>query len=164
MFRDGKPRYWVAGYDTKFLAVPGLLALVIAGIIWLPKPPPPRPVIAPPAPPPMVATVIQQPPLGSVLPANDNFVIAGVAEPGSSVRLNYFLRGQDLVLGEQLAATNGVWAFSLARLQPGSHTFRAIAFKGGKAMPSGEVTYVCKTVAKPAAPRKPANPNKPARK
>ncbi len=156
MFRDGKPRYWVAGYDTKFLAVPVLLVLVIAGIIWLPKPPPPRPVIAPPPPPPMAATVILQPPLGTVIPANDNFLISGVAEPGSSVRLNYFLRGQDVVLGEQISGTNGVWAFNLARLQPGSHTFRAIAYKGGKALPSAEVTYVCKVVSRPAAAKKPA--------
>jgi hypothetical protein len=164
MFRVGKPRYWVTGYDTKFLAVPGLLALVIAGIIWLPKPPPPRPVIAPPPPPPMAATVILRPPLGSVLPANENFMIAGVAEPGSSLQLIYIQRGQDLSRWEQIVATNGAWAFSLARLPPGWHTFRAIAFKGGKAMPSGEVSYLCQTVAKRAAPQKPANAPKPAKK
>lgn len=163
MFRDGKPRYWIAGYDGKFLVVPALLALVIAGIIWLPLAPAPKPVIAPPPPPPMAPTLVLQPAPGSVVPSNETFVLSGSAEPGSVVRLNYFLNNVEKDLSEQIADTNGGWAFSLNRLQAGSHTFRVLAFKAGRTMPSFEVTYTSKAVSRPAAPKKPA-PAKPAKK
>lgn len=153
MFRDGKPRYWIAGHDGKFLAVPVLLALVIAAIVWLPEPPKPAPIVAPVVPPPMAPTLILQPAPNSVLAANEPFTLSGSAEPGSMISLNYFRNGQDFPIGEQAVGTNGGWAFSLSRLQAGSHTFRAMATKGGRTMPSGEVTYVSKTVRRPAAPR-----------
>jgi hypothetical protein len=163
MFRDGKPRYWIAGYDGKFLVVPVLLALVIAGIIWLPQAPAPKPVIAPPPPPAMAPTLVLQPAPGNVVPANETFTLSGSAEPGSVVRLNYFQTNVDHLLGEQTAATNGGWAFNLSRLQAGSHTFRVLAFKAGRTMPSGEVTYTSKPVPRPPAAKKPA-PAKPAKK
>lgn len=163
MFRDGKPRYWIAGYDGKFLVVPALLALVIAGILWLPHPPPPKPVIAPVAPPPMAPTLILQPSPGSVVTAQTPFTLSGSAEPGSVVRLNYFRNNVDQLLAEQVAGADGSWAFSLSRLDSGPHTFRALASKGGRTMPSGEVTYTAKPAPRPAAQKKPG-PAKPAKK
>ncbi len=164
MFRDGKPRYWIPGYDGPFLAVPVLLALVIAGIIWLPKAAAPRQNVTAIPPRPMAPTLILSPAAGSIVPANEAFTISGSAEPGSVVRLNYFLNGVDVLLGELPSATNGAWGFNLSRLQPGAHTFRASAFLGGRTVMSGEVTYLAKPVPRPPAAKRPAAQKPPQKK
>jgi hypothetical protein len=156
MFRDGKPRYWIPGYDGAFLVVPLLLAAVIGGLVWLPKPPPVRQNVTAVPPRPMLPPVILEPPPGSLVTANEAFTISGSAEPGSVVRLNYFLNGVDVLLAEQPYATNGVWAFSLNRLQPGAHTFRASSFLAGRTLMSGEITYLAKVKPRPPAAKRPA--------
>lgn len=156
-----KPRHWIAGYDEKFLVVPLLLALCVAGILWLPAPKPTPQRITPVVPPPMAPTLVLQPPPGSVVTANVPFTLSGSAEPGSLVRLFYLKNGQEMFQRE-MTTTNGIWSFGIT-LGPTSYTFRTAALKGGRVMLSPETTYVGQTPPRQPAPKKPT-PAKPTRK
>lgn len=167
MFRDGKPRYWIKGYDGPFLIVPLLLALTITAIAWLPKPPPPRQNVTPIVTRPMAPTLIFSPPAGSIVAAGQDVHIYGSAETNSIVLLALLQNGVESRTGE-LKATNGLWGFRVGPLNPGAHTFRASAFLGGRTQISGEVTYLAKIVPRQPAAKRPANgkaaPQKPAPK
>lgn len=151
MFREGRPRFWISGYDTAHLAVPVLLVLVVAALAFAPAPQPAPARPAAPVARAMAPTLIIAPVTGSVLITGQSFFVDGSAEPGSNVRLFYFANGADYPLGDARVGADGRWRFTINDLKPGNHSFRAAAFLAGRTMISGEVTYTVK-----AAPRQPA--------
>lgn len=150
MFQQSRPRFWIAGYDTAHLAVPVLLVAVILALAFAP-PPPPR--VAPQPARPMVVPQIVSPAPGTILAAGQAFSLDGVAEPGSNVRLFYFLNQIDYPLGDTRAGADGRWRFTVNGLQSGNHSFRATAFLAGRSQISREVTYQVKAPPRTAPTR-----------
>ncbi|MFO1461117.1 MAG: hypothetical protein U1G08_17145 [Verrucomicrobiota bacterium] len=125
-FTQGRPRFWIPGFDTAHLALPALTALVAVLIVVLPTPPVPKPpVVRVPIPPkPAPATVILQPVSGTVLGAGQMKSIEGLAPPGASVQLYWV----DRPLGSPaLVGADGRWTFSTAGFPPGRHAFRVVS-------------------------------------
>lgn len=125
-FTQGRPRFWIPGFDTAHLALPALLGLAAVLIAVLPAPPAPKPSVVRIAVPPKAApaTIILQPVSGAVLGAGQMKSIEGLAPPGATVQL-YWL---DRPLGPPArAGGDGRWTFSTAGFPPGRHAFRVVS-------------------------------------
>ena len=125
-FTQGRPRFWIPGFDTAHLALPALLGLAAVLIVVLPKPPAPKPspftIPVPQRPTP--APVILQPLSGAVLGAGQMKPIEGLAPPGATIQL-YWL---DRPLGAPArAGGDGRWIFSTAGFPSGRHAFRVVS-------------------------------------
>lgn len=125
-FTQGRPRFWIPGFDTAHLALPALLGIAAVLIAVLPPPPAPKPsearvpIPARPAP----ATVILQPVSGAVLGAGQMKSIEGLAPPGAAIQL-YWL---DRPLGAPArAGGDGRWTFTTAGFPSGRHAFRVVS-------------------------------------
>ena len=157
-FVQGRPRFWVPGFDTAHLVLPALLALAVGLLVVLPN----RAVTASqPAPVArqLLPTTILAPVAGTVLPAGQGgVVVEGLAQPGGVVRLYWFAQP----IGEPtLVGTDGRWRFTLGNLPVGQHTLRVSTLAERRYLWSPELVI---TVAAPAAkaPVKPAPAKKPA--
>ena len=147
-FTRGRPRFWIPGFDTAHLAVPGLLLLVLCLIAAAPATPVPvRP--APAAPQPLNPASILSPTSGSVLSPEQLSLIEGVAHPGSSVQLYWHNRP---VGPPAQAGIDGRWHFINVRFPPGQHVLSVVARSGNRQTVSASVLV---TVKPPPAQPKP---------
>jgi len=157
MFQNGRPRYWIEGYDTAHLAVPVLLLIVIGLLAFLPgnsttaKALPQQrtgqaasPSLQQPAPRPMTPTLWLQPRSGTMVSAGQPLTVNGTAEPGSLVRLFYLHNRQGHLLSQTNATAQGQWRFIVSKLTAGQHSFQAVAYSGSRTMPSGELRVTAK--------------------
>ena len=151
MFVQGKPRYWIPGYDGWYLAAPVGFVLLVVALCLLPR----KPLAAarPAGPPPRVltATSLLWPKPGAVFHDGKVGDVGGTAEPGGLVRLYY---GTALI-GQTVADANGRFRFQLAGFPAGPATLRAETLIGARSMWSGEVTFTVASAAKPVTPKKP---------
>lgn len=147
-FTQGRPRFWVPGFDTAHLVLPALLGVAVLLIATRPSPPPPRPpTVQVPLPQrPTHATAILQPVSGAVLSSGQMKSIEGLAPPGAAVQLIWM----DRPLGSPTrSGGDGRWAFSTAGFPSGRHAFRVVSHG-----PAGSVTSAPVVVA--IQPRTPA--------
>src|SRR5262245_12625181 len=110
-FVQGRPRYWMPGFDTAPLAAVALLAVVILLIALLPNRPVTRQRVVPPAPARILPTTILAPTTGAAAVPGQSMVVEGLAQPGVTVRLYWY----DRPLGEPTrVGADGRWQFSIA--------------------------------------------------
>ncbi|MCW5556598.1 MAG: hypothetical protein KIT22_01950 [Verrucomicrobiae bacterium] len=149
LFHQGRPRYWIAGYDSAHLAVPAVLGLVIVLLAVVPTrraaaagtPPTPR------VEPRTANPVILSPTAGAVLTPDQQTVIEGIGPAGASWQWFWF----DRALGAPtLVGTDGRWRFQVQRFPPGNHVLRAATRLGDRQTLSPPVLF---TVRAPVAPR-----------
>jgi len=120
---EGKPRYWLAGYDIWHLLVPVALAGVLTALAMLPEPRKPQPAPPPPA---MIPTAWISPAPNSSISARQFGVVEGRGQPGGTVTL--WLRqipNPERPLTERALQPDGRFVIALTNFPPGSYGFRA---------------------------------------
>ena len=159
MFENGRPRYWIDGYDRWNLLLPVGLAVVLAAGYWLPEDvverattsvlgrridlfrAPPAPV---PPPRPLAPTRLESPLNGKGFFQSRMADAAGRAEPGTVVALEYArMDPRDPewhVLSQMPVDPQGQFRFQLQNFPPGNYRLRARASADvGRVSVSGEV-------------------------
>jgi len=155
-FVNGRPRFWVPGFDTAHLVLPALLLFFAILLAVVPPEPVPLKRIAPPPLPQTRPTTILSPAAGSIFAPGQLGVVEGLAQPGGVVRLYW----SDRPLGEPTrVGPDGRWSFTIGRFPPGQHILSAIAMVEGRYLRSPEVVF---TVQAPPlkSPPKAATPGK----
>jgi len=152
-FVQGRPRYWVPGFDTAHLAVPALMIVVGLLITYLPARSVTRNRTVPPVPAQVMQTTILSPLAGAELTIGQTAVIEGLAQPGGIVRLYWYAQP----IGEPTrVGLDGRWQFTIANLPAGTHSVRAGALVAARNIWSSEVVFTAvapasKPMVKPAA-------------
>jgi len=149
LFHQGRPRYWIPGYDSAHLAVPALLGLVILLLAVVPAPRFSASGASPgsraEAQRMTVPAVILSPTGGAVLTPDQLTVIEGLGPAGAVIHLFWF----DQALGAPTrAGADGRWRFQVQQLPPGSHALRAVSQLGEQQTVSPPVLF---TVRSPGA-------------
>lgn len=159
MFENGRPRYWIPGYDRWNLIFPVALGVVLVARLWLPEAVMERAAVAvlgrrmdlfherpAPAPPPrpMAPTRLDSPQNGKGFFQARMADAAGRAEPGALVALEYArMDPRDPewhVLSQMPADGLGMFRFQLQNFPPGNYRLRARATAdAGRMALSGEV-------------------------
>ncbi|MBN8249636.1 MAG: hypothetical protein J0L84_19630 [Verrucomicrobia bacterium] len=144
LLHQGRPRYWIPGFDRVHLALPALLGLVLLLLITAPSVPAEArrasPVI--PSPRAVTAPVILSPTAGAMLLPGQLSLIEGIAPAGAEVHLFWF----NQALGAPTrAGADGRWRFSVQGIPPGVHTLRAAVLDRGRHSFSSPVLFTIQT-------------------
>jgi hypothetical protein len=130
---EGKPRYWLAGYDSWHLLVPVALAGVLTALAMLPEQKKPQPAPPPPA---MVQTTWISPAPGSSIPVRQFGVLEGRGQPGGRVTIWFRqIPNPERWLTESPVLPDGRFVVALTNFPAGTFGFRAEV-----RMPSGAVS------------------------
>lgn len=147
LLHQGRPRYWIPGYDRVHLVLPALLGLVMVLLLTARTAPAPerRPPPAAPAPRAVTTPMILNPTAGAVLLPGQLTVIEGIGPVGAEVRLYWY----NQALGAPTrAGADGRWQFAVQGMPPGVHTLRAAIVDRGRPSFSPPVLF---SVQKPPA-------------
>lgn len=120
---EGKPRYWLAGYDVWHLCVPVALAAVVAAMAVLPEAKKPVPTPKPTA---MVPTTWISPAPNSSMPASRFGVLEGRGQPGGRVTIWFRqIPNAERWLTESPVLPDGRFVVALTNFPAGTFGFRA---------------------------------------
>jgi hypothetical protein len=131
LLHQGRPRYWIPGFDRVHLALPALLGLVLVLLMTAPSVPAEvrRAPSVIPAPRTVTAPIILSPTAGAVMLPGQLTVIEGVGPAGAEVHLFWF---HQALSAPTRAGADGRWRFSVQGIPPGVHTLRAAVLDRGR--------------------------------